>query len=155
EGEVGVAARVGGLQLDVRRGLLRAPEERRDADRRLTVVVAPAGERAGPVLRDDAVVGVEARRRQAAKAGQVLKHAGDERAGGRREAVLRVGIMEQVLPALPKGEVDMAAVARVLGPGLRGERGDEAVVRGHAADRLAYEHLLVGGAEGGRVLGRE
>src|SRR5207248_1248939 len=63
--EVRVAARVCGLQLEVRRGLLGAPEERRHADGRLAVVVSPAGEGAGPELRDDAVVGVEARGSQA------------------------------------------------------------------------------------------
>src|SRR5205823_14036274 len=83
-GEVRVAARVRRLQLDVRRGLLRAPEERRHAYRRLAVVVPPARERAGPVLRDDAVVRVEARRGQAAEARQVLQHACGERARGRR-----------------------------------------------------------------------
>ena len=65
--EVRVAARVRRLQLRVRRRLLHAVEDRGDADRRLAVVVAPARERARPVLRDDAVVRVEARRRQAAQ----------------------------------------------------------------------------------------
>ena len=65
--EVGIAARVGRLQLDVRRRLLHPGEDRRHADRRLAVVVSPARERAGPVLGDDAVVRVEARRRQAAQ----------------------------------------------------------------------------------------
>src|SRR5438477_11207035 len=48
DGEVRVRARVRRLQLGVRRRLLHAREDGRDAYRRLAVIVAPPGERAGP-----------------------------------------------------------------------------------------------------------
>src|SRR5207253_8664997 len=64
---------------------------------------------------------------------------------------------EEVPPAAlrPEREVDVAAVAGRLRPRLRGQRGDVAQLCRHAADRLAYEDLLVGGPQRGRVSGRD
>src|SRR5262249_41477990 len=53
----------------------------------------------------------------------------------------------------PEGEVDVAAVARRLRPGLRRERGDIPELGGDAAERLAHEDLLVGGPQRRRVAG--
>jgi hypothetical protein len=49
----------------------------------------------------------------------------------------------------------MAAVPGVVGPRLRGERGDEALPRRDGANRVAYEKLLVRGLQRGRVAGRD
>ena len=146
--QIGVAGRVGGLQLDVRRGLLHAGEHRRDPQRRLAVVDAPARERPGPVLGDDAVVGVEARRGQPAQTGQVLEHPGHERPRLGRQVARAGGIVEAVAVALPQREVDVAAVARVLRPRLRRQRGGQAMRGRDGADRLAHEQLLVDRGQG-------
>ena len=47
----------------------------------------------------------------------------------------------------------MAAVAGVLRPRLGGKRGDEPAPRGHGADRLPHQQLLVGGLQRGRMGG--
>ena len=90
-------------------------------------------------------------------AGQVREHARDERARLGREAVGRGGVVEAVPRArrVPQREVDVAAVAGVVRPRLRRERGDEAVPRRDAADRLAHEQLLVGRLQRRRVRGRD
>ena len=155
ERQVRVAAGVGGLELGVGRRLLGAGEGRRHPHRRLAVVVAPADERAGPELGHDAVVGVEARSGQAAEAGEVLEHAGDERAGRGGEPVGRAAVVEAVAVAVPEREVDVAAVAGVVGPRLGRQRGDEPPAGGDGADGLAHEQLLVGGPERGCVRGRD
>ena len=51
--------------------------------------------------------------------------------------------------------MDVAAVARDVGPRLRRERRGEAANGGDAADRLAHHDLPVGGLESGRVAGRQ
>ena len=152
----GLHARVRRLQLGVRRRLLHAAEDRRHADRRLAVVVAPARERAGPVLRDDAVVRVEARRgqRRTAPGGARARRRGT-RAPRRDRRSSRRGVVEAVALAVPQREVDVAAVARAVGPRLRRERRDEPVLRRDAADRLAHEDLLVGRLQRRRVRGRD
>ena len=89
-------------------------------------------------------------------AGQVLEHAGEERARlGARAGRRRGGVVEAVALAVPQREVDVAAVARAVGPRLRRERGDEPVLRGDAADRLAHEDLLVRRPQRRRVRGRD
>ena len=121
--------------------------------RRLAVVVPPARERARPRLRRDAGVRVEARRGEPAQAGQVLEHAGEERAPSAEK--WGAGVVEAVAPplAVPEREVDVAAVAGGVRPRLRRERGDEPMARGDAADRLAHHELLVGGLQR-RAVGR-
>src|SRR5262249_26702222 len=155
EREVRIARRVARLQLGVRRRLLDAAEDGGDADRRLPVVVAPTGERARPVVRDDAVVRVEAGRRQAAEPAEVLEDAGDERPRVGGETVGGRPVVEAVAISLPQREVDVSAVAGIRRPRLRRERRDEAVARGDGADRLADEDLLVGCLERRRVRRRD
>src|SRR2546423_1520347 len=70
-----------------------------------------------------------------------------------REAVTVA--VEAVATTLPKREVHMAAVARVLGPRLRRQRGDEAMPNRHRANRLPNEQLLVRRLERGRMPGRD
>src|SRR5262249_44579271 len=106
-----------------------------------------------PELRDDAVVRVEARRREPAQRGQVDKDTREERTGLAREQVVRLRVVEAVALALPEREVDVTAVARAAGPRLGRERGDEAELRGDAADRLSHEDLLVDRAQRGGVSG--
>src|SRR5262249_34911525 len=119
DGQVGVAARVGGLELGVRRGLLEPTERGRDAHGRLPVVVAPTTERAGPRLRHDPMIGVEARGGEAAEPRQVLEDAGDEGACLLREAVSGAGVVEAVVALVPEREVDVAAVSGHVRPRLR------------------------------------
>ncbi len=69
--EVRVRTGIGGLQLRIGRCLFDSPEHRGHAHGCFAVVVPPAHERACPVLRDDAMVGVEARRGQPAETGQM------------------------------------------------------------------------------------
>ena len=66
-------------------------------------------------------------------------------------------VVEEVAGAVeaPEREVDVAAVARRVGPRLRRQRGDVAELRRDAADRLADEELLVGGRERRRMPGRD
>ena len=147
EREVRVAAsRREAFSSSVGRRLLHAAEQRRHPQRRLAVVVAPAGERARPVLRDDPVVGVEARRgqRRTGPGRWASTPARNARPSAPR-AVGRAGVVEAVAARrVPEREVDVAAVAGAVGPRLRRERRDEPVLGGDAADRLAHEQLLVG-----------
>ena len=83
----------------------------------------------------------------------MCEDAGNERARLLREAVTVA--VEAVATTLPKREVHMAAVARVLGPRLRRQRGDEALPNRHRANRLPNEQLLVRRLERGRMPGRD
>ena len=85
----------------------------------------------------------------------MLEHAGEERPCVSREAVGTRTVEETVAVALPEREVHVAAVAGVVRPRLRRERGDETVARGDAADRLADEQLLVRGLQRRRVTRRD
>ena len=71
------------------------------------------------------------------------EHAGDECPRLRGEPVRPRSVVEAIACAVPEREVHMAAVARVLGPRLRCERGDETPPACDPADRLADEDLLI------------
>src|SRR5439155_23042679 len=81
----------------------------------------------------------------------------DERARVRGKEIRCGGVVEPVPLSIcvPEREMDVAAVAGVLGPGLRRERRDEAVTCGNAADRLAHQELLVRRSQGRRVRSRD
>ena len=76
------------------------------------------------------------------------EHAGDERAriSGEQVRCFRVVEAIPVRIGVPEREVNVAAVARVVRPGLRREGRDEPMARSNSADRLAHEDLLVGSA---------
>ena len=88
--------------------------ERTARGRRLAVVVPPAGERARPEVRDEPLVRVEARHRQAAQPGEVSARTPAMKAGRNVESLSGCsGLVEQVaFVPLPGREVDVGAVAR-------------------------------------------
>src|SRR5262249_9025446 len=99
----------------------------------------------------------EARRREAAETGEMLEHARYERPSLCRQPVGRDDVVEAVLVGVrvPEREVDVAAVACVLGPRLRGERSDQTVPSRDPADRPSQRQLLVGRLECRRVWRRD
>ena len=87
----------------------------------------------------------------------MVENSGEERTSLGGEPVVRGGVVEAIAltVAVPQGEVDVAAVARVVRPGLRGERGRQPQAGGDAANRLAHEHLLVRRTHGRRMGDRD
>ncbi|EDM80732.1 hypothetical protein PPSIR1_12653 [Plesiocystis pacifica SIR-1] len=141
EGQVGVAGRVRGPELDADR--LGRARVGRDADRRRAVPRAVGQVDRGLEARDQALVAVGARVGERAQRGGVAEHAGDEVQGHLRQArVLLTG--EQRLAVLPQRHVRVHAVAVVPVQGL-----------GHEGDRLAglardvLDHVL----EPGQLVG--
>ena len=77
--------------------------------------------------------------------------AGDRLAGERRTARLgsvRVGELVRRVGGVPDAPVQVGAAARLVGPRLRRERRDHAVLGRHGSDGLAVRDLVVGRAQG-------
>ena len=79
----------------------------------------------------------------------MVEDAGDEVVAEPAQAVLVARIVHGVLAPgfVPQAEVDVRAVAGLVGPGLGRERRVKAVVVGHVAHGLAVVDLVVGGAQ--------
>src|SRR6476469_10802856 len=71
--------------------------------------------------------------------------------------VRRRAVEEQIVLAarVPDAQMDVAAVAGLIRPRLRSERGEVAVLEGDRPDRLAVQELVVGGTKGRRISDRE
>ena len=125
--EVGVARRVGGLELDVR--VLRADRlgTRDEAQRGLAVVGAPERVRAREIARPQTDQRGHARRRHGDDAREVAQDARDECLALRRHALRAVAAGEQVAAVLEDRHVEVPAVADAVGRDERRERGAQAV----------------------------
>src|SRR3954464_465842 len=151
--QIGVGGRVDALHLDVR-GPLPVPRRAgHEADGGLPVLQPPAGERAGPVRRDQPQVGGDRRGADREQGRQVGQQAGDERLAVRGQPEPALAPAHEVLAVPPDRQVHVPAVADPLGEHLGRERGPQPVPRTHRLDRVPDQHAGV--RCGDRVLGRD
>src|SRR6266849_10053973 len=83
----------------------------------------------------------------------MVEDSGHELPRQRRQVVLAAGVIETVhaLVLRPSREMEMAAVARLVGPGLGREGSVAPVLQGDPANGFPVHDVVVGRLESGRV----